>query len=993
MKKYFKFFLIGILTFFTAGLLTGIFYYFHPEKRKTRHFHRGLILLREKRYINASWEFRNALSFAPKDIKLLYYLAKSYSGNEDYEKAAESLETLLKIDPNYYNAYLFLSNIYLQQKKFQQALTICDEFLKIKPEDLDAGNERGIILWRMGYKKQAEYEFTKVIEKKADDVKGYLYLARLYWDTNQKKEAISTLENFLKQYDPQNFDISLELANYYVAERKYQQSFSIFKNLAQQNPDKILAIAPGYSYTLLSLGMLDEAYDIAEQGLSGKDPFELGNKDPILAYVRGVVRLERKQYSEAANDLILVQRHHNNLAEVHFHLGRCYFATKKYLQAIQSFENAIQISPNSSEITKYLLDALIQEKRYDRALEYANSYLEFDKKNAEILNLKAQILIQLNFHAEAEKILQSLSSNNPTLDSQISMALLENSRRNFTQAIDILKQLDKKLPNNFYIHFLLSQVYFTKKELGPALQYIYKSIEINSKYRPAQLLLIQIRMYQKAYQLAIVECEKLYKEDLEDESIILQLAKLYLANNQANNALKLLQDTGFEQSKDTNFLQCLGEIYFAKQEYIEALRYFKQVPPKDLTIYYFIGDSYFYLGRYFEALNHYEMAKIDNDPIALLRIAVTYYLQREWKLAIDTLEQYIVKQNDDRILIFLSINHLMDGQPELAKKRLQQVSDSSKACNWLKNLTYIGIYVVEENFIEAKNELQKLSLEYKALAEDFKNLIENCQKNRANFTPILGTLILRELGFIYAASIKCRESLQILNNHYVIETIYANLLIRLGQPTAAKEIWSKLSKKPIVSAYIWNELGQELYREKKLKEAEKYFQKALSIDPNIMESVLYLGMIYASQKNIQRALECFHHLIGLAEKNENKTILSKVYNNMACLNLESVPPQIKTGLQWAQKAIEKSPWEAATLDTLGWCYFYNQDYENAMKNLLYANKILPTEPTIYYHLAECYVKLNQTKEAIEAIKKSLEISQSFPELAKAKSLLKKLEKK
>lgn len=209
-KKLLKYalivFFLGIVMVFAA---LGI-NYMKPEKRIIRHYQRSILYLQEKKPAKAIVELKNALSIQPKATEIRFLLAKAYADTEGFESAIDEAEKVLQENPEFKEAYLFLINIYLQDKKYQQSLATCDAFLKKYPNNLEAINQRGLVLWKMGYRKQAENEFQKIIKETPNDSKAYINLSRLYWDMNQHTDAILLLLNYLQDQDKQNFPIRLE---------------------------------------------------------------------------------------------------------------------------------------------------------------------------------------------------------------------------------------------------------------------------------------------------------------------------------------------------------------------------------------------------------------------------------------------------------------------------------------------------------------------------------------------------------------------------------------------------------------------------------------------------------------------------------------------------------------------------------------------------------------------------------------------------------------
>jgi tetratricopeptide (TPR) repeat protein len=116
-------------------------------------------------------------------------------------------------------------------------------------------------------------------------------------------------------------------------------------------------------------------------------------------------------------------------------------------------------------------------------------------------------------------------------------------------------------------------------------------------------------------------------------------------------------------------------------------------------------------------------------------------------------------------------------------------------------------------------------------------------------------------------------------------------------------------------------------------QAEKLFEKCLSLSPNLAEAQNYLGFMWADRgENLSRARELI------------------------------------------EKAVKAEPQNAAYLDSMGWVLFKLNNFNEALKYMEDAIKNSEEEdPTIYDHLGDIYAALKQTDKAREAWQKSLSL--------------------
>jgi tetratricopeptide (TPR) repeat protein len=83
-----------------------------------------------------------------------------------------------------------------------------------------------------------------------------------------------------------------------------------------------------------------------------------------------------------------------------------------------------------------------------------------------------------------------------------------------------------------------------------------------------------------------------------------------------------------------------------------------------------------------------------------------------------------------------------------------------------------------------------------------------------------------------------------------------------------------------------------------------------------------------------------------------------------------------------RRALQSEPNNASYLDSLGWVEFRKGQFDRALDNLLRAAKTAEREdPVVFEHIGDTYLKLNRTREALEAWQKALSLDPKNKNLA------------
>lgn len=128
---------------------------------------KGVASYRNAKYEEAIDHFQNAVSLDPGMKNARLYLATAYTqlyipevdtpdNNRMAEQAVEQFKAVLDRDPKNLNSVKGIAYLYLQQKKFDDAITYYRKALEIDPNDPESYYTLGVIAWTESYKPRME---------------------------------------------------------------------------------------------------------------------------------------------------------------------------------------------------------------------------------------------------------------------------------------------------------------------------------------------------------------------------------------------------------------------------------------------------------------------------------------------------------------------------------------------------------------------------------------------------------------------------------------------------------------------------------------------------------------------------------------------------------------------------------------------------------------------------------------------------------------------
>jgi len=171
---------------------------------------------------------------------------------------------------------------------------------------------------------------------------------------------------------------------------------------------------------------------------------------------------------------------------------------------------------------------------------------------------------------------------------------------------------------------------------------------------------------------------------------------------------------------------------------------------------------------------------------------------------------------------------------------------------------------------------------------------------------------------------------------------------------------------------IYKSLGAVYLQQRKLKEAAGIFKLITDMAPADPEAHFYLGSIYFDLKDNPSVEKELNTALKL------KPDYHEALNFLGYFYLEQ-DKNINPAGRMIRKALAFEPQNSAYIDSLGWFYFKKGKFKEALRELEKAASLL-SDPVIYDHLGDTYLKLGDRNNAKLNWEKSLKLDSTQDKL-------------
>jgi tetratricopeptide (TPR) repeat protein len=440
----------------------------------------------------------------PKDSRAALALAAYYLISKDPAKADAAFKEALAINPAQRDTYLQAAQFYLQQKRFDDAEKVLQNAQAKSPDDPDPSlalansyemQNRPVDVRKLlldlktkfpqsaavaaklatnlmpDQPDRARIEIDQVIKTQPKNPLGYILLGENQYRTGQFAEAEATLgkEPALSSPFPQ---VHYFLGNIAAQKGQTDQAIGHF--------EKSIAINKGYiparmalAQTYLKTGKLGDSREEIRKIL------ELAPGNSTARLLKASVDIEAKNYPDAEQELLSLEKEHPDNRLVQRQLGLYYQLRGKNAEAEKSLTRASELSSGTEDDFLALIKFYLQTKQTDKAIQKINSVPDANKQ---AFHYEAMGMAETVAGKRQDAVKDYLKALEKDPKRRVSTQLLfdEYVRENrFDEAQKMLAQLIQQSPSNGGFITMRGNIYLMQGKTDDAIKDFEKALQMD----------------------------------------------------------------------------------------------------------------------------------------------------------------------------------------------------------------------------------------------------------------------------------------------------------------------------------------------------------------------------------------------------------------------------------------------------------------------------------------------------------------------------------
>ncbi|MCY4161340.1 MAG: tetratricopeptide repeat protein [Flavobacteriaceae bacterium] len=329
------------------------------------------------------------------DVSEFEKIAIHYIKEGDRMTALTVIKYGLNQHPNNEDLLILKVDVLMEQQKFDQAERLVKHLIHLSPKDEQYQLQLALIYSFQNKKTQCIELFNTLLNSTDLDVQyeATINLGLEYY----KYEDYQTAQSFLFdsfQGNPSDIDLLEKYIYCQIVNHKVDQAITDITLFLDTNPHHV------YGWQSLSkLMSLVEEYDLALQTI--EHALRLKPNDRKSYKIKGSVLQKSNDFQSAILAFEKALDLGGKTHPIHRKIAHCYLGLSQKWKACKYLSLPIQSGSQNDKNWKDLLHFFIDEKLYDRARDYLESYCKFESENPNFWKLCAQIYLHFK---EIEKI-------------------------------------------------------------------------------------------------------------------------------------------------------------------------------------------------------------------------------------------------------------------------------------------------------------------------------------------------------------------------------------------------------------------------------------------------------------------------------------------------------------------------------------------------------------------------------------------------------------
>ena len=813
-------------------------------------------------------------------------MARAYVQKADYDMALRSYQRAMELEPDeqYYRAQV--AYVYNRMEEHSAAIKMGREMVQEYPDEMASHGVLAMVYFNSEMYEDAIREYTKAIELAGEGYQSSVNFFRrcmvqIYESTEDyaKVDAIyQELGERLSGYDVAKIYAARgdteQMVSYVLKALRTSSSRSLVEQLISElsdgdtlgeltaalekelqsdpdNPGIYRALAMAYSdyqarnpqkaiqmyekvteldpadlSVYIQLGRLYSAQGVHDKAIeASKKVMQLAPEQTYLYASLAQIYVSAGRKEDALKQAAILERRAGYDGNSYMQLGRVYSLCELHDKAVEAYEKAIALTPNSYN-SRYMRQSLAtayeaagkQEKADALYEEVADTGSVYERMQVYERRGDLDKMVEL-----ARKIMKDDAQGGYTSYAQQQLVQAFQRQGKLDDLIALLQKDAEESPEDPVSYKMLAQVYSRQEDRDKAIEMYEKVIELTPDDGRAHGELGQLYDRQRMQDEALSAYRKAVKLGTDSFHIYARLARGYSRAGQTDKILALADDLKKRTNSGDSYYN-LGQVYMSGQYYDEAIEAFKKsvrLSPQMSHYKSQLGQAYEQAGRMEEAEEFYEKS---TDPDMLYQRMQTYSQQGDLEKLLETgnrilassAQQYQKQNALQQLISGYSRQKKLGELLTIFHKRLAENPQDAKAYIPLGQ-----IYMQQRDQAKATEMYEKAAI-----------LAPNNDDVQSN----LGQLYQSQ-GMYQKAIVSYRKAMKLQPGRTYLYSSLANAYASMGKTDEALKLVDELRRHMQTQrssgnqAYMQITLGDIYVAAKHYDEAIEAYKKAIELEP------------------------------------------------------------------------------------------------------------------------------------------------------------------
>jgi tetratricopeptide (TPR) repeat protein len=505
---------------------------------------------------------------------------------------------------------------------YDKAIQVLEEYLKGKPEDVEARYFLGNSYLEKGQLDKAQEEYEKVLDRDSKHPLAIYHLGLVHVRKKEFEEAKKLFERGLKLKKEEGLFhngmglIQMEKGDLTQADLSFRLALGadpenpeFHKNLGDLYMKKeVMPLAIDAYHEALGLDStmaevhysLGEAHFLNRDFNSAVDEFRAAinlNPEYRVAYLRlgDMYMIDRKHFAQAAAMYEEYVTYDEKNDHAYLSLGKAYFYLRELEKAIENLERAKELEPNDQETYHFLGMAYQDTKNLEQALKAYDQYVEirqkedpdsWNGKDAEFWMRKGRVHLALgdstNLALGSDALNKAVELDSTMISAFASLGYTYYKQEKYEEAIPLfLKKIELDTSNNFNPLVYLAYAYIGLEEYSKAVDPLLKALELQPDNADVRKTLARVHFSQEMYTEAVEQYRLILQDDPDNCEMVAAFGYSLMRLERPAQAISPLSRAVRCYPNDISYMLLLAQALELRKNLDEAYKWYMEVLKRD----------------------------------------------------------------------------------------------------------------------------------------------------------------------------------------------------------------------------------------------------------------------------------------------------------------------------------------------------------------------------------------------------------------------------